>query len=103
MLKKPKLNIFQTIDYYQHDLDYEPHTPCEPTDAQPGSLEKVQVMCDRILRGEELHHEDDAQLVATVEAQNEMRHAILICARVTREESRLKKKLSGKPDRRLKK
>ena len=36
--------------------------PCEPTDASPGSPEKIRVLMDRAARGLELFHEDDAEV-----------------------------------------
>ena len=36
--------------------------PCEPTDAIPGSPEKIRVLMDRVARGQELFHDDDAEL-----------------------------------------
>jgi hypothetical protein len=36
-------------------------TPAEPTDAMPGSKRKMQVMADRLERGELPHHPDDAR------------------------------------------
>jgi hypothetical protein len=38
--------------------------PCEPTDATPGSPEKIRVLMDRAARGQELFHERDADLWA---------------------------------------
>lgn len=40
--------------------------PCEPTDAIPGTPEKIRVLMDRAARGQELFHDDDALLVAPV-------------------------------------
>jgi hypothetical protein len=34
--------------------------PCAPTDAIPGSPEKIRVLMDRAARGQELFHEHDA-------------------------------------------
>jgi hypothetical protein len=36
--------------------------PCEPTDALPGSPEKIRVLMERAARGQELFHEEDAEL-----------------------------------------
>lgn len=36
--------------------------PCEPTDAIPGTPEKIRVLMERVARGEELFHEEDASL-----------------------------------------
>ena len=37
----------------------EPPTPRKPTDAGPGSPEKVEIMAQRLADGERLHHPDD--------------------------------------------
>lgn len=36
--------------------------PAEPTDAVPGSIEKVRVLMQRAINGQELFHPDDASL-----------------------------------------
>ena len=33
--------------------------PCEPTDAMPGTEEKICVLMERVALGQELFHEDD--------------------------------------------
>lgn len=38
--------------------------PCEPTDAIPGTPEKIRVLMERVARGEELFHEHDVELFA---------------------------------------
>ena len=38
---------------------FDPKDPTTPTNAQPGSPEKLQVMIERAERGEHIHHEDD--------------------------------------------
>lgn len=91
MIDRRRLNLFETIDVYQHDLDFAPHAECQPTAAAPGSLEKIQVMCDRLARGQELHHEGDMQTAASMELQHEMATAIIVAAKVQREESRVKR------------
>ncbi len=45
-------NIFQEIAALGHDEDFEPLYAPEPTDAKPGSIEKIKVMVARIERGE---------------------------------------------------
>ncbi|GIW79240.1 MAG: hypothetical protein KatS3mg105_1047 [Gemmatales bacterium] len=39
----------------------EPRTPVQPTDAEPGSEEKIAVMAARAARGEAIFHPDDRQ------------------------------------------
>lgn len=52
-------NVFHEIELLGHDEDYQPK-PCQhPTGHPPGSPEKVEVLCARVLAGEELWHEDD--------------------------------------------
>ena len=38
--------------------------PCDPTDASPGSPEKIRVLMDRAARGQELFHAEDAEVWA---------------------------------------
>lgn len=38
--------------------------PCQPTQAPPGSVEKMEVLRGRVERGEELYHEDDRKELA---------------------------------------
>jgi hypothetical protein len=42
-------------------LGYQPKPCSAPTDALPGSKLKIMVMHARYMRGEELHHPDDAK------------------------------------------
>jgi hypothetical protein len=54
-------NVFEAIAVFGHDFDFEP-SPApdfEPTDAMPGSLEKMAVIIDRLERGLPLHHPQD--------------------------------------------
>jgi hypothetical protein len=60
-----------------HDYDFEPIRKPEPTDAAPGSLEKLEVLARRLMRGEELYHEDDETVLATVEASTAMRDLVV--------------------------
>jgi hypothetical protein len=54
-------NIFIEIDIIGHDEDFRPK-PCQfPTGHPPGSKEKVDVLCYRVLMGEELWHAEDTQ------------------------------------------
>ena len=72
MITRQRLNLFETIDRYQHDMDFEPHSDAMPTATAPGSLEKIQVMQGRLARGEELHHAGDVRMSARIELQAEM-------------------------------
>ena len=60
-----------------HDFDFEPIAKPEPTDAAPGSLEKLEVLAKRLMRGEELYCEDDATVMATIEQSYEMRYLVV--------------------------
>jgi len=93
MIARAKLNIFETIRFYEHDMDFEPHSETIPTGAPPGSLEKIQVMCERLARGEELHHPNDAKTVASIELQNEMTTAVMELGKMHREACRVKRLL----------
>lgn len=52
-------NVFHEIELLGHDEDYQPQ-PCKvPTGHPPGSKEKVEVLCARVIAGEELWHPED--------------------------------------------
>lgn len=56
----PPRNVFEAIQTLGHDFDFEPSREAfEPTDAVPGSKEKMQVIMDRLRRGLPLHHPQD--------------------------------------------
>jgi len=63
-------NLFTELMLKGYDDDYEPRFFCEPTLHPPGSVEKVKEMRDRLMRGEDLHHELDVRTSATIEAQH---------------------------------
>lgn len=52
-------NVHLAIEQYGHDEDYIPTNPCSPTDAKPGTPEKIAVLCERVQLGQPLWHEDD--------------------------------------------
>jgi len=59
---KPGLrNVFEAILTYGHDEDFVPYAgkSFDATQEPAGSREKLDVMADRVLRGEPLWHEDD--------------------------------------------
>ncbi len=59
---KPGLrNVFEAILTYGHDEDFVPYVDpdFDKTQAAAGSREKLDVMADRVLRGEPLWHEND--------------------------------------------
>ena len=87
-------NLFIEIAEKQHDLDFEPHAECLPTAAAPGSSEKIKVMCERLARGEDLHHPNDNQTCATMEAQHDMAATMILLAKMHREASRVKREMA---------
>jgi hypothetical protein len=54
-------NVFEAILKYGHDEDFSPSAGDEfyPTEAPAGSKEKLDVLAERVLRGEPLWHPDD--------------------------------------------
>lgn len=56
----PPKTVFEAIATWGHDEDFSPSTDgFEPTDAPPGSAEKMAVIMDRLNRGLPLHHPRD--------------------------------------------
>lgn len=51
--------MMKHIRFHGSDKGFEPSRPGRPTDAQPGTREKFQILCDRIERGEQLFHPRD--------------------------------------------
>lgn len=64
--------LFHAIVVPNHDLDFEPQLTPEPTSAAPGSADKLKVFQARLERGEELNHECDEKIAATLESQASM-------------------------------
>ena len=60
MLRKPS-NVFEAIMRLGHDEDFTPATDAEPTTHVPGSLKKIEVLAERVRRGQPLWHPDDKQ------------------------------------------
>ena len=54
------------MDYVAQSRDYrfEPRNQSAPTQARPGSAEKLQVMAERYRSGQPLHHPSDETLAA---------------------------------------
>jgi hypothetical protein len=65
-------SVYGALMRVGHDEDFEPQRLPEPTDAPPGSLEKLLLLTQRVIRGEVLHHPEDNEVLATVEQQYEM-------------------------------
>jgi hypothetical protein len=94
MIDRRRMNLFETIEFFQHDIDFEAHSETTPTAAAPGSLEKIQVMCERLANGQELHHPNDNQTCAAMEAQHHMASTMIFLAKMHREASRVKRELA---------
>jgi len=69
-MRIPK-TIFEAIFLVGHDEDFWAPEPELPTDAPPGSIEKIDVFRERLLRGESLWHPDDNRTCATKEQQSQ--------------------------------
>jgi len=54
-------NVFEAILKYGHDEDFTPSADDEfcPTEAPAGSREKLDILAERVMRGEPLWHPDD--------------------------------------------
>lgn len=55
---------FRKIEVYEDD--YEPTRLPEPTAARPGSYEKIEIMRQRVLNDEWLHHPDDEPMACEI-------------------------------------
>lgn len=91
----------EAIDIFGHDEDFEPTRQCEPTGAQPGSPEKIQVMQQRVANGETITHPNDARIVATLEVQSKMGAFCKVSAvelRNTRREERDEKAIGNEAE-----
>jgi hypothetical protein len=55
-------NVFEIIELYGHDENFEPHTTPEfvPTKAPAGSRQKLDILAERIQRGMPLWHPEDS-------------------------------------------
>lgn len=91
MIDRRRMNLFDTIEFYGHDIDFEPHELPEPTETAPGSEERVELYRKRLELGQELEHPDDRRLPATIEKQTEMSQRIMAKAKQTRLESKVRR------------
>jgi hypothetical protein len=66
-------SVYGALMRVGHDEDFEPQRLPEPTDAPIGSLERLQVITRRVVRGELIRHPDDNPMLATHEQQEEAR------------------------------
>lgn len=77
--KSERYSLFTELMLKGYDDDYEPRYEPEPTEHPPGSVGKIEVMRDRLMRGEDLTHEDDCQTSASIELQDLARiHVVAI-------------------------
>lgn len=53
--------VFEALRRLQHDQDFIPMEPSEPTTAMPGTIEKIEVLRMRVELGQPLWHDDDPQ------------------------------------------
>ena len=55
-------NVFEIIELYGHDENFEPHVTTEftPTCAPAGSRQKIDILAERIQRGMPLWHPEDS-------------------------------------------
>jgi hypothetical protein len=72
--KKMKHNsLFSYIAIEHCEEFFEPTSkPTEPTPFGPGSVERIEVYSQRLMRGEELYHEQDEMKSATIDDQRAM-------------------------------
>jgi hypothetical protein len=70
-------NVFQAIDCDGHDENFVPNLAdsFQPTDAAPGSDEKIKLLRDRIAQGVPLWHEGDRRDYAGLVGAIPPRHA----------------------------
>lgn len=54
-------NVFEAITKYGHDEDFVPHISddFDPTEAPAGSREKLDILAERVRRGQPLWHPED--------------------------------------------
>ncbi len=89
-LDRPR-TMFDAIRILGHEMDFEPLLIPAPTEARPGSEEKVRVLQSRLEAGEDLYHPDDAVICATLESQNLMAAFVRVSALDLRETNRARK------------
>ena len=63
-------NVFEQIVKHGNDAGWEPPRESEPTNALPGSEEKIEVMAERLRRGETLLHPDDVKCYEEVDRKD---------------------------------
>lgn len=64
----PEKCITEHVRIYRSDRGFVAADPTQPTEALPGTPEKIAVMKARLKAGQQLHHPLDRQLLPTVSA-----------------------------------
>jgi len=57
-------SYFEHMQLYGHDKEFRPRSLPDPTDALPGTPEKLAILRGRLLTGQHLHHPGDPQTIA---------------------------------------
>ena len=91
-------NIFEEVKNKSHDEDWVGLPARVATAAKPGTAEKIEVMVARLEAGEELHHANDERRPGTIE-QSDAMQAIILAARLARQEQERAEKLAQEPKR----
>ena len=91
-------NIFEDVKNKSHDEDWVGLPARVATAAKPGTAEKIEVMVARLEAGEELHHPNDERRPGTIE-QSDAMQAIILAARLARQEQERAEKLAQEPKR----
>jgi len=60
------------------EYDHIPTPPEKPTSAEPGSMDKINVIIERLSKGQELHHPGDNQQTCSYEIQWEAKQTCAI-------------------------
>ena len=56
-------SYFEHMQLYGHDKEFRPRSLPDPTDALPGSPEKLAILRGRLLTGQHLHHPGDPRTI----------------------------------------
>ena len=67
----PPKTIWRELELKKHDEDFVPAADCIPTGARPGSIEKIQVMRERLEAGQPIFHRRDENRPCTIEQEYE--------------------------------
>jgi len=56
------VNLHEYIKEYNSDEGFEPANQCQPTECPAGGMEKAEIIRQRLMRCEELWHDDDPKV-----------------------------------------